>query len=234
MSSDRDGHSGASLSQRAALTLLLSVSSAGADEPVAMQTLISLPPPALDGGQALERTLAGRRSVRMFSDARVTSEQLGQLLWSAQGITSPEGFRTAPSAGALYPLELFVVTGEVAGLPAAVYRYHPDVHALETRSGGDRLAQLGKAAHGQKWVREAALVVVFAAVYQRTTRKYGKRGIRYVHMEVGHAAQNLFLQAQSLGLGTVVVGAFDDQDVRAALELPAGMQPLSLMPVGHR
>lgn len=214
--------------------LLFSATCTQATYQDAMEPMIKLPPPKVDSSHALEQALAGRRSVRDFSGAPLTREQLGQLLWSAQGITSPEGFRTTPSAGALYPLELFAVVGAVEDLEPGVYRYHPVGHALEKTADGDRRALLTRAARGQSWVREAALVVVFAAVYERTTHKYGERGIRYVHMEVGHASQNLFLQAQALRLGSVVVGAFDDGEVAAALELAEGIRPLSLMPVGRR
>ena len=195
---------------------------------------ISLPKPTKTSEKSLEQLLEQRRSARAFRKAPLRLAEVGQLLWAAQGISDPQGFRTAPSAGALYPLELYVVAGAVDGLPPAVYHYHPKGHRLVETSDGDRRQALARAALGQSWVRDAAAVVVFAAIFKRTTRKYGNRGVRYVHMEVGHAAQNLFLQAEALGLGTVVVGAFDDEEVNTKLQLPSNMQSLMLMPVGRK
>ena len=195
---------------------------------------ISLPKPVTSGEQSLETLLQQRRSVREYREAALDLSALGQLLWAAQGTTDPQGFRTAPSAGALYPLELYVVAGNVDGLTPGVYHYHPDTHQLQQTNPGDLRDILARAAHGQSWVKAAAAVVVFTAVYDRTTRKYGERGIRYVHMEVGHAAQNLFLQAQALGLATVVVGAFEDDAVATALKFPDDRQALMLMPVAEK
>lgn len=155
-------------------------------------------------------------------------------MWAAQGITHPTGLRTAPSAGARYPLELYVVAGNVDGLAAGVYHYQTEGHRLTRLQGGDLRTALAQAAHAQGRVRDAAAVVVFAAVYERTTRKYGERGVRYLHMEAGHAAQNLYLQAQTLGLATVVVGAFVDEAVARVLQLPADVKPLVRMPVARR
>lgn len=194
---------------------------------------VPLPEPAHATDRSLETLLRQRRSVRAYRDAALQLSGIGQLLWAAQGITHPEGLRTAPSAGALYPLELYLVAGNVHGLAAGVYHYRPAAHVLSRVHDGDRRAALARSAHGQDWVREAAAVVVFAAVYGRTTRKYGERGVRYVHIEAGHAAQNLFLQAQALGLASVVIGAFDDGAVSRALGLPGDVEPLLLMPVGH-
>jgi SagB-type dehydrogenase family enzyme len=155
-------------------------------------------------------------------------------LWSAQGITNRDGLRTAPSAGALYPLEIYLVAGSVNDLPGGIWHYLPDNHRLEHLSDTDVQPTLAHATLDQAWIREAAAVVVFTAVFGRTTRKYGKRGIRYVHIEAGHAAENLFLQAVSLGLNTVVVGAFQDDAIRNTLGLPEDHVPLILMPVGQQ
>jgi SagB-type dehydrogenase family enzyme len=197
------------------------------------ETVITLPMPRTAGEHSLETLLRQRRSVRDYQDAPLSPAAIGQLLWAAQGITHPTGLRTAPSAGALYPLELYVVAGNVNDLAAGVYHYRVDRHGLERVLDGDRRKVLARAALGQAWIREAAAVVVFAAEYERTERKYGQRAGRYVHMEVGHAAENLFLQAEALGLATVVVGAFHDAEVAEVLQLPAGIRPLMLMPVGR-
>ncbi len=156
-----------------------------------------------------------------------------QSLWSAQGHTHADGFRTAPSAGALYPLEIYVVAGDVADLPAGVYRYQPREHNLVLVQRGDLRAPLASAALGQAWIRSAPAVLAIAGVYQRTARKYGKRGRRYVHIEVGHAAQNVYLQATTRGLATVLVGAFNDTEVQEVLGLPSDHAPLGLMPLGR-
>jgi SagB-type dehydrogenase family enzyme len=192
----------------------------------------TLPRPGADSEVSIERALQQRRSVRKFEPDPLTLADASQLLWAAQGITDTrEGLRTAPSAGALYPLELYLVAGKISGLPNGVYRYGPHDHDLTTTEVGDRRRALAKATFGQSWIEDAAGVLVFTAVPDRTTGKYGKRGTRYVYMEAGHAAQNVYLQAVSLQLGTVVVGAFEDADVRKALGLDE--DPLYLMPFGH-
>ncbi len=195
---------------------------------------ISLPEPVRSGEKSLETLLQQRRSVREYKEAALDLSAIGQLLWAAQGITDPQGLRTAPSAGALYPLELYVVAGNVGGLSPGVYHYYPDRHRLQQTEAGDLRHMLARAALAQPWIKAAAAVVVITAVYDRTTRKYGERGIRYVHMEVGHAAQNLFLQTEALGLATVVVGAFDDDAVATVLKLPTDVQPLMLLPVARK
>jgi len=194
---------------------------------------INLPEPHTDAGTSVEQALRLRRSVRTFAEKPLQLSEVAQLLWSAQGITSRDGLRTAPSAGALYPLEIYLVAGSVNDLPVGVWHYLPDNHRLEQLNDTDIRNPLAHAALDQAWIREAAAVVVFAAVYERTTRKYGKRGIRYVHIEAGHAAENLFLQAVSLDLNTVIVGAFRDDAIRNALNLPQDHVPLILMPVGR-
>lgn len=194
---------------------------------------IALPTPRYDSATSVEQALLKRRSVREYGKQPLTLAELGQLLWAAQGITDLAGFRTAPSAGALYPMEVYAVVGNVTGLTAGVYKYRPAAHALERTATGNRLAELSKAALGQAAVRDAPVVLVLAAVYERTTQKYGERGIRYVHMEAGHVSQNVYLQAVSLGLGTVTIGAFYDDEVKKVVGLTDNEQPLYLMPVGR-
>ena len=195
---------------------------------------VTLPAPRLDGGVSLEHALAERRSVREFARGALTMAQVAQLLWAAQGVTHRDGARTAPSAGALYPLELYLAAGEVRDLAAGLYRHVPGKHQLELAAAGDLRRRLCAAALEQECVADGAVVFVFAAVEGRTTRKYGPRGVRYVHIEVGHAAQNLVLQATALGLGSVTVGAFNDAAVARLLDLPKGEAPLYLVPVGLR
>lgn len=195
---------------------------------------IVLPGPRLDGAFAVERALQTRRSVRSFAAVPLTLQEVGQLLWAAQGITAARGLRTAPSAGATYPLQTFLVAGAVRDLPSAVYRYLPQEHRLRRLRDGDVRAPLAAAALGQQAVGRSAISIVLAAVYRRTTDRYGERGRRYVHMEVGHVGQNIHLQAAALGLGTVVIGAFDDDRVGSVVGLAADERALSIMPVGRR
>jgi SagB-type dehydrogenase family enzyme len=195
---------------------------------------IALAPPSTESGTSVEASLRERRSVRQFGEKPVSLDSLSQLLWAAQGVTdAPNGLRTAPSAGALYPLELYAVVGQVEGLATGVYRYDAVQHTLVKIADRDARPGVALAALGQSAVADAPAVILFAAVYERTTGKYGERGVRYVHMEAGHAAQNVYLQAVSLGLGTVVIGAFVDEGVRRAAGLPDNEHPLYLMPVGH-
>ncbi|MBI3031498.1 MAG: SagB/ThcOx family dehydrogenase [Candidatus Rokubacteria bacterium] len=206
---------------------------AGRRETVAVRDTGGLPQPRRSGPWSVEGALAERRSVREYTGETLMRADLGQLLWATQGITGPEGLRTAPSAGALYPLEVYVAVGAVEDLPSGVYRYDPSRHALELVASGDRRAELAAAALGQECVQDGAAVIALAAVYRRTTGKYGERGIRYVHMEVGHAAQNMYLQAAALGLGAVVVGAFDDREVKKVMHMGSREEPVCLMPVGR-
>jgi SagB-type dehydrogenase family enzyme len=194
---------------------------------------IRLPPPRQDGTVSVEEALRLRRSVRSFADRPLSLQAAAQLLWAAQGTSDPaEGKRTAPSAGATYPLELLLVAGNVAGLEPGIYRYRTGRHELLQLAPGDRRRQLAEAALRQTWLAEAPAVVVIVAVYERTARRYGQRAERYVHMEVGHAGENLYLQAVALRLATVMVGAFDDDAVGQVLGLDGDEQPLALMPVG--
>ncbi len=194
---------------------------------------IKLSEPKHDSNTSIEEALLKRRSVRSFKDSPLTLAEVSQLLWAAQGITSPRGLRTAPSAGALYPLEIYVVAGNVDDLPEGVYIYRPVKHELVRVEKGDKRMELCDAALGQTSVRNAAAVIVFAAVYERTTGKYGDRGIQYVHIETGHAAQNVFLQTVPLNLGTVVIGAFYDDAVKKVLKMSDREIPLYIMPVGR-
>ena len=192
---------------------------------------ISLPRPRDQSLTSIEQALSRRRSVRDFRDRPLVLSELSQLLWAAQGITHRSGYRAAPSAGALYPLDVYVLAGNIAGIDVGTYKYLPAEHSVLHDTSGDKRMALRHAALDQPAVSGAAAVFVFCAMYGRTTEKYGKRGIRYAHMEAGHVAQNVYLQAVSLKLGTVVLGAFDDEQVKKVLTLREE-QPLYLMPVG--
>ena len=194
---------------------------------------VKLPRPRMKGGVSVEEALRRRRSTRKFPKKPLSLEQVSQLLWAAQGVTGAFNERTAPSAGGTYPLEMYLVAGHVDGLPPAVYKYRFRAHELERVADGDRRADLAEASLGQDCVRRCAAAVVLSAVYQRTVDEYGERGISYVHMEVGHVGQNLHLEAAALNLGTVMVGAFDDDRVADILELPEDESPVYIVPLGR-
>jgi SagB-type dehydrogenase family enzyme len=193
---------------------------------------IALPAALPSGGMPLAAALARRRSMREFGPQTLSLPETAQLLWATQGTSAADGRRTAPSAGALYPLEVHLVANRVDRLAPGAYRYRSAAHVLQATVPQLRPAALQSAAHGQAAVGAAAAVVVIAAVAQRSASKYGSRAARYVAFEAGAAAQNLALQAVALGLGAVVIGAFDDKALAQLLQLPAGEQPLALLPLG--
>ena len=183
--------------------------------------------PAVAEHPTLEDTLSRRRSVRLFSDRALSEDEVLKLCWAAQGVTDPKGHRTAPSAGARYPLELYVAT------PGGCYAYDPPHHRLLRRTEDDLRAALQWAALSQEAVGQSPAVFVVAAQPARTTAEYGHRGRRYVHLEAGHAAQNLLLEATAMGFGAVPIGAFDDARLREVLDLPADREVVYLIPIGE-
>ena len=183
---------------------------------------------------AVEQAIASRRSTRDFADEPLSLEMLSQLLWSVQGVTGGNNLRTSPSAGSTYPLEVIAVIGTfgVNNLAAGAYLYVPEVHHLKAFKSGDLRISLAQVALGQQAIKAAPVDVIIVADYERTRSRYRNRTERYVHMEAGHAAQNLYLQATALGLGTTAIGAFDDIGVKELLAVPGNFQPLYIMPVG--
>lgn len=195
---------------------------------------LELPEPRFESGVSIEATLRSRRSLREFQPGPLTRAELSQLLWAVQGLTDATGLRTAPSAGALYPLEIYCLAGEVELLKPGVYRYDAPRNKLDKTADGDRRSEMSIAAAGQDWIAQAAAILVVAANYRRTAAKYGARAERYVHIEAGHAAENVYLQATALGLGTTDVGAFEDAKVKKVAGLPASEEPVLLLPIGRR
>ncbi|MGB9852916.1 MAG: SagB/ThcOx family dehydrogenase [Candidatus Kapaibacteriota bacterium] len=194
---------------------------------------IMLPKANYEGRTSLEKVIATRRSVRNFKDEGITLSNIAQLLWAAQGVTDKiNRFRTAPSAGALYPLEVFVAVRKADGLGPGVYKYLPDGHKLVKIKDGDVSKAIMKEALWQEWVEKSAIIIVYSAVFGRTTWKYGERGIQYVYMEVGHSAQNVCLQAVSLGLATTTIGAFNDAGIKSVIGMKENETPLYILPVG--
>lgn len=209
--------------------------------------LVRLPAPSHDSQFSLEKAIKMRRSVREYKDSPLSLTEISQILWAAQGFTrerkepparwNPKyewqgGLRTAPSAGALYPMEIYLLAGKVEGLPGGLYKYIPKNHALSILAGADKRKALCQAALGQPQVEKAPAVILMAGVYERTSYKYGQRAERYVHMEAGSVAENVYLQATALGIGTVLIGAFNDDEVKKVMKLPADESPLIIMPMG--
>jgi SagB-type dehydrogenase family enzyme len=196
---------------------------------------MALPKPRVVGRMTVEEAIAKRRSIRDYLPRAITVEELSQVIWAAQGVTDArDGLRTSPSAGALYPLEVYVSVreGGVEDVQAGVYHYGPDKHFIILVRNGDHSSQLQAAAHGQEQVGLAAASIVIAGVLERTSSKYGDRAAQYVFQESGHAAENVYLQSTALGLGTVVMGAFDEDEVSRAIGLKPNERPLCVMPIG--
>jgi SagB-type dehydrogenase family enzyme len=189
--------------------------------------IISLPSGEDAEGPSITSVIRRRRSIRSFSTRELTWAEVGRLVWAAQGITEThDGLRAVPSAGALYPLELDVI------LPSGVFRYRCEQHRLLPRSAEDIREAVSEDAYGQTWIAQAPCLLSFAAVMRRTARKYGPRSERYVHLEVGHAAQNVLLMAADLGLVGAPVGAFDDRRLAETLALEPLADPMYLVVVG--
>ena len=200
------------------------------------ERIVSLPEPRLQGALSLEGALRARKSEREYSKEPLSLADVAQLLWAAQGLTHSRGgydMRTAPSAGALYPIELHLVAVRVDGLEAGHYRYRIGEHQLTQVSGEDRRRALMAAAYDQDCVGGAAAVVVVTGVVARTAAKYGQRAERYVQQEVGAVAEHVLLQATALGLGSVYVGAFNDRRVGEVLRLAEGEAAYAMLPVGR-
>lgn len=215
----------------AATALLIGACASAAPDGITDQTqrfeeVVVLPAPELQGDVALETALAERRSRRSFGDDALPIEIVGQLLWAGQGITAESGYRTAPSAGATHPLELYAVTAD------SVMHYLPSGHRLERRPDRTTLTALGEAAFGQDFVSDAPVVLVVVGVAARTEAEYGALGADFVEREAGHATQNILLQATALDLAAVPVGGFDPERVRRLLALPPDHKVLYLVPVG--
>jgi len=199
-----------------------------------------LPLPKFASNVTIEEALAWRRSIRVYKDEPITINHLSMILWAAQGVTEFKyGFKTAPSAGATYPLELYVIIGDKcvivedeAYLPPGLYKYDYRIHAIKLVKTGDLRESLAEASLNQEWVKKAPINIVICALYERTTRIYGERGYRYVYMEVGHVGQNIYLMATALNLGAVVIGAFYDAQVKNILNTSVKEEPLYIIPVG--
>jgi SagB-type dehydrogenase family enzyme len=236
-----------------ALALILAMSGF-AQESVAQKNkrsseaeIIQLPVPQLDSRISVEKAISLRRSIRDYADVPLSISEISQILWATQGFTQERkepprmwnpkyewqgGLRTAPSAGALYPMEIYLLAGNVGGLAKGVYKFIPKNHSLRRITSLDKRTDLCNAALKQAPIEKAAAVIVLAGVYERTSFKYGERAERYVHIEVGSIAENVYLQGMTLGIGTVIIGAFKDEEVKNTLLLPEDEHPLAIMPLG--
>ena len=186
---------------------------------------------------SLEKTINERRTIRSFLSGQLTLEQFSQILWAAYGITEEKGYkRAAASGGACYPMDMYAVVGEngVMGTEAGVYHYEPEGHTVSLLFEGDFREALARASLGQMWMARPPLNLVITAEYARITGRYGDRGVRYAMIEAGHIGQNIFLQAEAMGLGAGIVGAFHDEDVISVIGLPRAHEPLLIMPVGYK
>jgi SagB-type dehydrogenase family enzyme len=196
--------------------------------PVFASDIINLPKARISGKISLEESIQNRRSIRDFKSTPLNLDQIGQLLWSIQGITDPDwDFRSAPSAGAIYPLEIYIFKSD------GVFHYMPKKHAIRKIANDDRRQALAQASLGQSFVNQAPVSFLIAAAYERIRAKYGGRAERYVFIEAGHAAENMHLQAVALGLGSIPVGAFWDDVTARVAGLPKDQYPLYIIPVGY-
>lgn len=201
-----------------------------------------LPAPTTTGRLSVEEAMLRRRSHRNYLGGAIDISELSQVLWAAYGITKADdsrpsfrgGFRTAPSAGATYPLEIYVVVGKVKGIEAGVYRYRSDGHLIIRENDRDIREELAAAALNQEMIADAPASLFYSAFYSRTMQRYGERGREhYVPMDLGHSAQNVYLQVESLGLGTCAIGAFNDEEVSKVMNLAEQEEPLYIMPIGR-
>ncbi|MEO0131735.1 MAG: SagB/ThcOx family dehydrogenase [candidate division WOR-3 bacterium] len=193
---------------------------------------MKLPAVRLESNVSVEEALNTRRSVRQYKKEPLTIQEVSQLLWAAQGKTAGWGGKTAPSAGAIYPLTIYLAVGEVKELAPGVYRYLSDNHELEKVLSKDVRKELTEAAWNQEYIQNAPVSIIVAADYEKMIRRYGKRGVRYVDNEVGHVGQNVQLQGEALKLGSVIIGAFEDSLVRSILGIRE--EPVYIIPVGKK
>ena len=196
------------------------------------KTSIELPPPSKEGGISVEEAISKRRSIRRYSKEPLILREISQILWSASGVTSTTGYRAAPSAGATYPIEIYILIINAEDINPGLYQYNYNNHSINFYRNIESLKPFVSAALGQDFVSEASINIIISAEFSRTTMIYGNRGYRYVWMEAGHIAENIHLQAESLGLGTVIIGAFYDDKIKRFLNIKE--EPLCIMPIGKK
>ena len=198
---------------------------------------ITLPKPSSKGSITVEEALKARRTHRSFSSQGLALKQFSQILWGAYGVTAHNygvSLKTAPSAGALYPLDIYAVVGDrgVENLAPGLYHFFSEKHAVNLVRSGDLRAEVARNSLHQMWIAKAPLILIITGQYERSSIKYGPRGVIYTHIEAGCVGQNIFLQAEAIGLKAGIVGAFNNRDVVKTMGLPASHDPLLIMPVG--
>ncbi len=198
--------------------------------------VVTLPQPRTDGGMSVEKALLERRSIRSFRNESLTLDEISQLSWAAQGVTDDKGHRTSPSAMATYPLEVYLLAGNVTGLPAGVYHYSPLGHNLTLISKGNKIPELFNSGRGgrEDWRTGSPAVFIITGVFERTNKISGQDLSRFVYIEAGTAAENLLLQVVSLGLGSTYTAGFDENKTKEYLALSPGEEPIGVLPVGRK
>jgi SagB-type dehydrogenase family enzyme len=194
--------------------------------------IIKLPEPKFKSSISIEEAINKRRSIRKFDDSPLEINEISQLLWAAQGINTSDGRRTVPSAGATYPLEIYLASRKINGLDKGLYKYNPQSHSLIPIKYGDIASDIANSTLQKNIIYSATAIFIITADFERTTSVYGSRGNIYVYFEVGHAAQNLSLQAVGLKIGSVMIGAFDEKELKRLLGLPINETPLYIIPCG--
>ena len=215
------------------LTAIMAVSASSKQE---ASDVVKLPQPRTDGGISVEKALLERRSIRSFRNESLTLDEISQLCWAAQGVTDDKGHRTSPSAMATYPLEVYLLAGNVTGLPAGVYHYSPQGHNLTTISLGNKISDLFNSSMGgrEDWRRVSPAVFIITGVFERTNKIPGRDLSRFVYIEAGTAAENLLLEVVSLGLGSTYTAGFDENKTKEYLGLSPGEEPIGVLPVGRK
>jgi SagB-type dehydrogenase family enzyme len=218
----------------ALMTAILALSEV--TSPTASTGSISLPEPRTDGGISMEKALLERRSIRSFTSEPLTLAEISQLCWAAQGVTDDKGHRTSPSAMATYPLELYLLAGNVTGLPDGVYHYSPQGHNLTVISNEDVISELFNTSMAGKedWRKSAPAVFIVTGVFDRINKIPGQDLSRFVYVEAGTASENLLLEVVSLDLASTYTAGFDENKTEEYLRLASGEMPIAIIPVGHK
>ena len=193
----------------------------------------NLPEPNLQSNFSLEQALKQRRSRRDFSDNPISLNQLSQVLWAAYGITKEPIYKTAPSAGAIYPMTIYVSTCKVKNMENGFYRYIPETHSLKLIDDNNYKKIIYKLGYRQNCLKNPAFTILMAANFNKIENRYGNKAKRYTFMEAGHISQNIYLQVESLGLGTVAVGAFNEASMNKNLPVKAEENIIYIMPIGN-
>lgn len=233
------------------LTIMVSASSqelVSKENAVAQENLvIELPAPSFGSNTSIEKALLTRRSERIYKQDAIKLKDLSQILWAAQGVTMKidtvpgwwvgqewlGGVRTAPSAGALFPIELYIAVGDVENLDQGLYKYNALNHTIIKIADGDKREEVRKAALGQSAVGNGPACIIITANFGRTEYKYESRATQYVYIESGAVCQNIYLQCNSLSIGTVMIGAIREEPMKVALGLPDSETPIGVMPIGY-